>query len=246
MDFLRSLAPNQGNARQRAVAAVRSRFEAARPIQSMPPTTSDGDGDEGNSAAETPLVRDATLGVSATRIIAPNTTTPLGAARDTRAPVDPTDHRTQTGRPRMEVHSTVDIPEQTREVAMDVLRAPVRHVMSQRLEPVAGRVQLSTPELERRSRLTNIHVVPALASVVRTTHVPADERPLSRQAVLSRIEQPGERRPIVHVTIDRIDVRAPAAPERAASRSRTRSSSSNGSLAEYLRARQPGRSGGVK
>jgi hypothetical protein len=145
------------------------------------------------------------------------------------------------------VHSTVDTPVPTREMVVDVLRAPVRDSRSERPEPVAALVQQSTPELVRRPLLTDaIHVTPAPASLARASHASGHERPLSRQAVLSRVEQSGDRRPIVHVTIDRIDVRAPAGPERAIPRSRSRSSSSNGSLAEYLRARQPGRSGGVK
>ena len=71
-----------------------------------------------------------------------------------------------------------------------------------------------------------------------------NDGPLSQQALASRAIQQSDRPAIVHVTIDRVDVRAPAAPERPAPRTRLRTATS-GSLTDYLRARPVGRQGGT-
>ena len=73
-------------------------------------------------------------------------------------------------------------------------------------------------------------VAPILSAADRT--VPS--APLSDVSVASRIAQPRDERPVVHVTIDRIDVRAPPAakPEPTARRARPQPAVS---LTEYLR-----------
>ncbi|MFO1086053.1 MAG: hypothetical protein U1E21_15925 [Reyranellaceae bacterium] len=58
--------------------------------------------------------------------------------------------------------------------------------------------------------------------------------PLSDTVVAARTRAPREERPVVHVTIDRIEVRAPAAPKAVAERRKSRPLPSQ-SLADYLR-----------
>jgi hypothetical protein len=67
--------------------------------------------------------------------------------------------------------------------------------------------------------------------------------PLSAHAVAARVMTRAESRPVVHVTIDRVDVRVPASAERPKPSAR-RSPSASPSLSEYLRARQSDRRGG--
>jgi hypothetical protein len=64
-------------------------------------------------------------------------------------------------------------------------------------------------------------------------HVP--RRPMSAPALAERHAAAAEPRPVVHVTIDRIDVRAPAAPPRPATAPRVRNAAPSVSLADYLR-----------
>lgn len=63
---------------------------------------------------------------------------------------------------------------------------------------------------------------------------PATVAPLSDAAVASRPRLPREERPVIQVTIDRLEVRAPAAPKAAAERRKSRPLPSQ-SLADYLR-----------
>jgi hypothetical protein len=58
--------------------------------------------------------------------------------------------------------------------------------------------------------------------------------PLSDAAVASRPRAPRDERPVIHVTIDRLEVRAPATPKAAVERRKSRPLPSQ-SLADYLR-----------
>jgi hypothetical protein len=58
---------------------------------------------------------------------------------------------------------------------------------------------------------------------------------MSAPALAERHAAAAEPRPVVHVTIDRIDVRAPAAPARPAAAPRARNAAPSVSLADYLR-----------
>jgi hypothetical protein len=72
----------------------------------------------------------------------------------------------------------------------------------------------------------------------------ASRAPLREATLARRVSMPRDEPPVIHVTIDRIDVRAPAAPARpAAQRSRAQQQQPSVSLADYLRGR--GRSGGT-
>lgn len=75
---------------------------------------------------------------------------------------------------------------------------------------------------------------------------PAPFAPVSRQAMDARARPAAADPPPIHITIDRIDVRA-AAPARAATPPKARPAASSVSLADYLRSADPGaRSGGAR
>lgn len=66
---------------------------------------------------------------------------------------------------------------------------------------------------------------------------PDASQPLSQAAVASRSVDKTPVRPVVHVTIDRIEVRMPPAPARAAPAARYRVVPASPSLGDYLRQR---------
>lgn len=75
---------------------------------------------------------------------------------------------------------------------------------------------------------------------------PARTAPISAAAIETLAAARVPPRPVIHVTIDRIDVRAPATAPRAAPANRSRSSMAPGvSLADYLRAGPRRRDGGA-
>jgi hypothetical protein len=85
---------------------------------------------------------------------------------------------------------------------------------------------------------------PAAALTTLPPHTRAvPEAPLSRQRVEAHVEQRAERRTVVHVTIDRIDVSAPSTPDRTKPPARSRRVTPSQPLTEYLRARPPGQRG---
>jgi hypothetical protein len=90
---------------------------------------------------------------------------------------------------------------------------------------------------EPTSARAHVHTV---ASILPATDRTTLAAPLSDVSVASRIAQPRDERPVVHVTIDRIDVRAAAAAksEPAARRARPQPAVS---LTEYLRGERGGR-----
>lgn len=67
------------------------------------------------------------------------------------------------------------------------------------------------------------------------------QSPLSEQTVASRATNTRDERPIIHVTIDRIDVRAPSAERKSASDKPRTKQAPSVSLAEYLQGRAGGR-----
>lgn len=64
--------------------------------------------------------------------------------------------------------------------------------------------------------------------------------PLSAAALAARSAMPVREAPVVHITIDRIDIRAPAAPTPAATPPRRKAPSPSTSLADFLRGHGPG------
>jgi len=84
----------------------------------------------------------------------------------------------------------------------------------------------------------------ALPSVLPAAHETPVVRPLSATALAGRALAPTAPPPVVHVTIDRIDVRAPAAPARPSAAPR-RARAPSVSLGDYLRGPAGRRQGGA-
>jgi hypothetical protein len=238
MEFLRALAPSHAAAKTRAVPVVRSRFEDSQPL---------------------------------TRLPAPHAETPTqdtpGDPREILHLSEPA-REDDTGRPvpadRDVADRDVVVPADSRVATSPV---PGQPLVRSTLQPVHVRAAAVTGG--RRDRTEQIHAVPhanAPLAFLRASHpvsaplqTPAaaigvtiaqaagsipGRGPLSSVAVAERTASRSDVRPVIHVTIDRIDVRAPSAPERTSSRPRSRSNTS-GSLGDYLRSRQTSRPGGT-
>jgi hypothetical protein len=240
MEFLRALAPSHAAAKTRAVPVVRSRFESGRPLSHLPAVqvetlSQDSIADQrettGHHGAITPLI--------------------ASAREDETARVKPEDRHVVTRTDSRVTMSPVSEPLSVRSTSQ---AAPARAVpatretaeAAERVRAVPGAIappaslraahQLSGP-LQTAAWPVGLTMPEAAGSV-------PGRGPLSSGAVAVRSESRSDARPIIHVTIDRIDVRAPSVPERTSSRPRSRSHTS-ASLSDYLRARQTPRSGGT-
>jgi hypothetical protein len=76
-------------------------------------------------------------------------------------------------------------------------------------------------------------------------HLVRPGSPMSEASLAQRVVRARDQRPVIHVTIDRIDVRAPAAAQRPAAPARARAAAPSVSLSDFLRARGSTRSGGA-
>jgi len=251
MDFLRGLAPKPHTDTSCAVAVLPSRFAMERPLSAVPAASASVEaiGTESKSQIVDEHRRQtvAQLGSDA----------PTGWRTSTTTAVDPqavqgsaTD-RIEAGRPIASVPLGRDrgtaIPgARARSAApadllpgegLDAARSPaVPALMGLRDEPRAVPTMAGTPPLVVRS--ARAHDSDAAAYVPLAARAQA---PLSAATVASRIVSRVEERPIVHVTIDRIEVRAPASPQHATPRAKTRANLPRLSLGDYLRgARRPG------
>jgi hypothetical protein len=234
MNFLRALAPSHATAKTRAVAVVPSRFEDSDPLVHLPAA----------NVAATPVpdpaedLRDVTrVGVSARE---DNTGRPTPADRDVviaaiRGPVATSPAPDQTHARSTSQPLDVRAAAGTLEGAERADHARPVPYANERLPFPRGAQPVGTP-LPAPAAASSRHVV----DVAEPRH---DRGPLSSSAVAARVASRGETPPVIHVTIDRIDVRAPSAPERAESRPRPRSNAT-GSLSDYLRSRQTARPGG--
>jgi hypothetical protein len=83
------------------------------------------------------------------------------------------------------------------------------------------------------------------APIARTALPTSHAAPLSAAALAARMPARSEAPPVIHVTIDRIDVRAAPTPARAPGAQRARHGTPSVSLADYLRAGSKPPSGGA-
>jgi hypothetical protein len=224
MDFLRGLAPAHADARHRAVVAPRSLYEIEQPIRAVPraaaPEVEHGERDEVSSPfvrGDKPRPRLTQEAVDAAR--RPPAATIVAAHPELEAAVRTTP---------VEGHALSPASATSAQRSL-VLPAVGRQPSQAAIEPVRTAVPARCDRVALASR-------PEQRSV--------DNGPLSQQALASRVVPQTDRPPIVHVTIDRVDVRASAAPERPAPRTRSRTATA-GSLTDYLRARPAGRQGGT-
>jgi hypothetical protein len=232
---LRTLAPSHAAAKTRAVPVVRSRFEDSRPLAHPPAAHLETSALEsiaepremaGIHRAITRSVEparddDAASQMPADRNVVTTTESRVTLSRVAEQPSVPS-----TPQP-LSVHAVPATREaaERRERARAVPRGVERPAILRAAQPV------SAP----------LSIAPSMPEPVGS---PAARGPLSSGTVAARSESRSDGRPIIHVTIDRIDVRAPSVPERASSRPRSRSNTS-ASLSDYLRSRQSSRSGGT-
>jgi hypothetical protein len=115
--------------------------------------------------------------------------------------------------------------------------------------PRHGQDASPVPARGPRSRTDEVVPVPtarrADAPNARTAQPTSPATPLSAAALAARMPARSEAPPVVHVTIDRIDVRAAPTPARAPSTPRVRHGAPSVSLADYLRAGSKPPSGGA-
>ena len=233
MDFARRLAPVRDSDATRADAVLPSRFGGESPLRA-PPTASVDDagsppstGTTGLDAGTTPQV-DALRGLSIDAVsarAAPSTAATTAAGMRSRDSTNATTHTTdrRDAVAAMPMHVGVASP-------LDgAARAPHERDASSLAADGRSTLKVSVPS----------PMQPAPTAVASRSDLlrPATRSPMSDAALAARSAQSAEPRPVVHVTIDRIEVRAPAASPRPVLTPRARSAAPSVSLGDYLRQR---------
>jgi hypothetical protein len=223
MDFLRALAPQHAHARTRAVAALGSRFESDQPMRRVPPAVT-AESQRDDLDAEPLLRADALPRIESVQHAGSETRAyDLFSARQLSPP--------EPGERDLSVTFPLSLPRRLNE---PVIRERTVSGDAEPLSPIARPI--------RSQIATRASVVTPVAPIEEGR---VDRTPLSQQAVAARMTPQSERPAVIHVTIDRIDVRAPASTDhRSKPHARSRTSPSSPSLADYLRARHSGRRGG--
>ena len=230
MDFLRGLAPTRGGDTQRAVPLLPSRFSGLRPLTIVTAEAgSDARDDVRDASSMSPS--GSTLPVEARsrqseREVSRGSSPGAAPAADVR-------HVTDGGAPQPTLMSSSAVvgsavPRRQRTIARNIGLVPVE-------QPVVS--PIATPQSETRA--PEPHVVRESATSRNVTA--SISYPLSPAAVAERSVAKADARPVIHVTIDRIEVRAPAEPQ--APPPRTPGRARSVSLTDYLR--RPRNSGGA-
>lgn len=221
MDFARRLAPIPADDRTRAVPQLPSRFADASLTQSnlTPPVPT--------TASELPPA---------------NTATPSNLAAVEHR-VQLRDRATQRPEPQIAQRSS---PALSRESNSDPALA-VNHTTYAGAQPPPSPHHAKGPKAEGVVRTSLPNDATSLVSANPITSKIAiapfnallapTRRPMSEPALAARAAQTPPAPPVVHVTIDRIEVRAPATPPRTASAPRTRPAAPSVTLTDYLRQR---------
>ena len=236
MDFLRGLAPHHGNDATRAVPAVPSRFESDQLLRAVPPRTQPRD------VAEEPETSGANR-VSAPRMSSDLEPIPGGASTRQSGAVSPP---ARTTTPASAQPSVSPRPLPPTEISVRPASAADVGRAQSWMRPVPAELAAtarSTTGSPHEPADREMHA-PATAHTASPRHATAvPEAPLSRQRVEAHVEQRADRRTVVHVTIDRIDVSAPSTTDRTKPPARSRRVTPSQPLTEYLRARHPGQRG---
>jgi hypothetical protein len=238
MDFLRCLAP-AGNGASRAVPLLPSRFAAEQPLRavSSPPDTirDHSEADMPDGAREAPVLSTFDQGIDAPRGEPARTqpraerqreaTPPGHRERASHEHAGPSDRRDRMPPPRP--------PDETESAGplSSARAAPGRD----RRAAIAPTASLTNPGRPRES-----DAAPLLRHAHSAVVASAVASPLSAIAVAARSAARADNRPVIHVAIDRIEVRTPAAPSRSAAPVPKRTRAAGVSLSEYLRG-APGR-----
>jgi hypothetical protein len=240
MDFLRGLAPAHADARHRAVVAPRSRYETDQPIRPLPRTAAPEVEHDERAASMPERANRSIRPLEIDDVSSPLVTHDRPKRRLTREAVDlalrPPAAAIVTAHPELEAAVRTTLVE-----GQALPPASATSPQGSLVLPAVGRRPSHAVSEPARTAVPTRRERAALASRPERS---VDNGPLSQQALASRVLQQSDRPPIVHVTIDRVDVRAPAAPERPAPRTRSRTATA-GSLTDYLRARPAGRQGGT-
>jgi hypothetical protein len=245
MDFLRALAPRRDRDASLAVAVVPSRFAAERPMTAPPivaPAIESGPTTENRVLPVVPspwhVERRAErrqAPISGAPIVV---TPPVAEAPREREPAD---------------DSSRAAPKEPRSDDTNGPLRPIRPSLADIRLPVAGLGRLEPPEREPRDKAAaTVAPVPAatvpqarrLTTVVAMPPATAVRAPMSPAFLAARVTPPADRPPVIEVTIDRLEVRAPAPAELAPSATRRRAASPSVPLADYLRGKT-GQSGGA-
>ena len=223
MDFLRRLAPPREGDLSRAVAVLPSRFAGEVPLRSTPaPGEAAGSFDDAlpPADAQTPPPRlqrahpapaEAVPAVQRT-VLHP---VPVTAAQPGTGAAAPARHAP----PRDPMPPAQPNPPAAK---VDGASAPARREAVARGEP-------AVPPARPRAAAS------ATPAATRPAIAPPIANPLSPRTVAARAQAAEPPRPVIHVTIDRIDVRTPAAPARAPAPAKPRAAAPSVSLADYLR-----------
>jgi hypothetical protein len=239
-DFLRDLSPHRAHNASRAVPLLPSPFEAMHPLraghgESAPP------GLEEDSIA---VVRRSAAPVRDSPAPAPASPQRRDMPADIAASVERPPSTLPNDPPARTSQNDAPLPAPPRPI---VTRLP-RHAtpvvaLDHTREATPAAPAIASPSITADT--TRPYRERARPATSITSTLLAVEPPMSSRALTARITPHTEQAPIINVTIDRIDVRAPAAPERAKPSTRSRPSTPNQSLSDYLRGREPERRGGL-
>ena len=240
MDFLRGLAPRSDADTMRAVPALPSRFAAARPLTavSAPAPTVRLERVQESAAALSPLSATPPVNPVITPLqIAVGNVEATPAASEAPMPARHPGSEPSITRAREESKGPLDsspAPREIRTPAHDSRMDGSRRSQGARIESLHQGIARSAP----LSPLPRLHEIDAQAQL------PAAVRPpLSADIVQPRASHGANQRPIVHVTIDRLEVRMPAVPPREKT-VKPRAGSPRVSLADYLHGSSTPRGGG--
>jgi len=238
MEFLRALSPHAERNGARASAILPSHFAVTRPLRHVPVPVIAGeqlDAESQSAAADAP----ARPAMASTGRIEPN---PVdgGEGIATRHQRDDANQRAAAS-PTPFAHVALQVerpaaPDDQRE--LDVPRLRESPLSSPRLPDARGRhVDRDAPPRQSRTAAPAFQTQRARTDPPRVTVAQAPSAvpaPLSPAAVATCAARQMNHRPIIHVTIDRIDVRAAASPP-ASLPARRRAAAPRTSLSEYLR-----------
>jgi len=234
MDFARRLAPMHDGDASRAMAVLPSRFAGEREGAAALDSAADHGEPPWREAGATPQMAERS------DASAPSRHDGLAPAQAAGAPAITTPRSAPSVKVRVDAGRQHEGPSATAPMASVAARASVAATPHEMPSSIATSAVPHTAELSGADAApaTPMRAIAAGAMPI----APTTRQPLS-DAVLAARHAIEPSRPVVHVTIDRIDVRAPSTAAREAATPRPRQTASSVSLGDYLRQRS-GASGG--